>query len=179
MVPKIRTDLSILSGVTGDSIPPEKRIPRKKSKIKSLASLPPRKYPIPNLDKNNLGIEKDQSLPPHIHKFPPGFKSLRNEADDDHHESTDTSRTDKDDTSSTDKDESLENLKSTNNKNSYDKYKEKNLQHQHGNESVINKTKEEEALIKPLMSTNFQQKQRRINILIEDMDTKISDPIEI
>ena len=143
MVPKIRTDLSILSGVTGDSIPPEKRIPRKKSKIKSLASLPPRKYPIPNLDKNNLGIEKDQSLPPHIHKFPPGFKSLRNEADDDHHESTDTSRTDKDDTSRTDQDDYIENLKFMKNKNDDDKYKEENSKHQHGNESVISKNKEE------------------------------------
>ena len=45
-----------------------------------------------------------------------------------------------------------------NNKNSDDKYKEENLQHQHDNESVINKTKEEEASIKLLMSMNFQQK---------------------
>ena len=44
------------------------------------------------------------------------------------------------------------------NKNYYDEYKEDNFQHQHGNESVINKTKEEEELIRRLMSMNFQQK---------------------
>ena len=44
-----------------------------------------------------------------------------------------------------------------NNTNDYDEYKEDNLQHQDGNESVINKTKEEEALIKRLMSMNFKQ----------------------
>ena len=38
-----------------------------------------------------------------------------------------------------------------------EKYKEDNSQHQDGNESVINKTKEEEALIKRLMSMNFKQ----------------------
>ena len=103
-------------------------------------------------------IEKYQILPPHLHKFPPGFKSLRNEAADDPHEYTDTSRTDKYDMSRTDKDKSIENLKSMNNKNSDDEYKEENSQHQHGNESVINKTKQEEAFIKRLMSMNFQQK---------------------
>ena len=56
-------------------------------------------------------IEKYQSLPPHLPKFPPGFKSLINEAADDHHESTDTSRIDKDYTSRTDKDESIQNIK--------------------------------------------------------------------
>ena len=91
---------------------------------------------------NTLGIEKYQSLPPHLPKFPFGFKSLRNEGDCDHHESTYTSRTDKNYTSRTDKDDSIENLIAMNNKNSDDKYKEDNLKHQHGNESVINKTKE-------------------------------------
>ena len=43
------------------------------------------------------------------------------------------------------------------NKNDDDKYKEENSQPQDGNKSVINKTKEEEALIKLLMSMNFKQ----------------------
>ena len=45
-----------------------------------------------------------------------------------------------------------------NNKNSDEKYKEKESQHQHAHESVINKIKEEEALIKLLISMSFQQK---------------------
>ena len=44
-----------------------------------------------------------------------------------------------------------------NNTHYYDKYKEDNLQHQDGNESAINKTKEDEALIKRLMSMNFKK----------------------
>ena len=64
---------------------------------KSLATSPPIKDPIPDQDKTTLGIKKGQSLPPHLPKLPPGFKSLGNWADDVHHESTDTSLTDKDD----------------------------------------------------------------------------------
>ena len=64
------------------------------------------------------------------YKFPPGFKSLRNGAADDPHEYTDTSRTDEYYMSRTDKDKSIENLKSMNNKNSDDEYKEENFQHQ-------------------------------------------------
>ena len=71
-------------------------------------------------------------------------------ADDDRHYSIDTS--------CTDKEYSIDNLKSTNKKNIDDGYKEENLQHQHCNASVINKTKEEEVLIKKLMSVNFQKK---------------------
>ena len=48
-------------------------------------------------------------------------------------------------------------MKGTKNKNDDDEYKEENLQHQHGNETVIKKTEEEEALIKRFMSTNFKQ----------------------
>ena len=129
----MRTYLSVLSGAIGASITPEKRIIRRKRDIKLLATSPPRKDPIPNQYKNNLGIEKYQSLPPHLPKFFPGYKSLRNEADDDHHEFTDTSRTDKDDTSRTDKDDSIENLKSMNKKDNDDEYKEDNLQHQNNN----------------------------------------------
>ena len=44
------------------------------------------------------------------------------------------------------------------NKNDDDEYKEDNSQHQHGSESVITKTKEEEALIRRLASMHFQEK---------------------
>ena len=79
---------------------------------------PPRKDPIKNKNKNSLLIEKDQSIPPHLPNCPPGFKYSRNEAADDHQESTDTLRTDKDDWSRTDKDEYIENIKAMKNKNS-------------------------------------------------------------
>ena len=46
----------------------------------------PRNYPIPNQDINILITEKYQSIPLHLEKFPPGFKSLINEAHD--HNST-------------------------------------------------------------------------------------------
>ena len=65
-------------------------------------------------------IEKHQRLLPHVPNFPLVFKSLINKADDDHHESTYMSRTDKGDFSCTDTDESIENLKSVNNINNYD-----------------------------------------------------------
>ena len=154
----MHTDTSVLSISIGASIMLEKRITRKKMKIKSLSTSPPRNDSIPNQDKNPLGIKKDQILPPHVPKFPPGFKSLRNKADDDHHESIDTSCTDKDYTSRTDKDDSMKNLRAMKNKNDDDKYKEENSQHQQVNESVINKNKEEESLLKRLMFMNFQQK---------------------
>ena len=50
--PKMRTGVSVLFGVTGASVMLEKRIPRKKRNIKSLATSPTRKDPIPNLDIN-------------------------------------------------------------------------------------------------------------------------------
>ena len=40
--------------------------------------------------------------------------------------------------------------------NDDDEYKNENSQHQDGNESVINTTKEEEALIKRLITMNFK-----------------------
>ena len=104
--------------------------------------MPSRKDPIPNQNKNTLGIQRDQCLPPHLPPFPPGFKSLRNEENYDYNETKDTSSTDKDDTSRTNQDDSIENLKSMKNTNDDEKYKEENSQHQDGNESVINKTKE-------------------------------------
>ena len=103
-----------------------------------------------------LGVQKYQCLPPHVPLFPPGSKSLINEANNDNHETTDTSRTDKDDTSITNRDDSMENVKSMKNTNDDDEYKEENSQHQDGNESLINTTKEKEALVKRLMSMNFR-----------------------
>ena len=63
-------------------------IPRKKKK-------PPINNPIPIQDINRLSTEKDQILPPQLSKYPPGYKSLINDVEDDRDESTDTSRTDK------------------------------------------------------------------------------------
>ena len=87
--------------------------------MKSLAASPPRNYLILNQDINALGIKKYQILSPHLPKFLPGYKSLRNNADYCHHESTDTSRTDKE--------YYVDNLKSINNKNSDDEYSNENL----------------------------------------------------
>ena len=123
MVTKMRIDLSVLSVATGASTTPEKLIQIKKREIKSLEILPPRKYTIPNQDKNTLGSEKDQSIPPNIPKFPNGFKLIRNEAH-------------------TDQDDYIQNINSTKNKNDDEEQKEDNLQHQNGNESVIKKPNE-------------------------------------
>ena len=102
VVGQLQTDLSINYGLTGEkraSVTSEKRIPRKNINIKSLATSPPRKDPILNQDKNTLGLQKDQCLQLHVPPFTPGFKSLRNNANDDIPETTNTSHTDKDDTS--------------------------------------------------------------------------------
>ena len=61
MVGKLRTDLSVNSGLIGEtraSVTPEKRIPKKEQNIKSLAMFPPRKDPITTQDKYTLGIQK-------------------------------------------------------------------------------------------------------------------------
>ena len=76
VVVKLLTGLSIMSGLTGEtraSVTPEKGIPRKKMKIKSPATSPPGKDSIPNQDKNTLGIQKNQCLPPHVPPFTPEF----------------------------------------------------------------------------------------------------------
>ena len=60
VVEKLLTDLSINSGLTGEtraSVTQETRIKIKKRNIKSLATSPPRKDPIPNQDKNTLGLQ--------------------------------------------------------------------------------------------------------------------------
>ena len=103
--------------------------------------MPPRKDPITNQDKNNLGLQKYQWLPPHVTPFPTGFKSLRNKKNGDNPETTDTSRTDKDDTSRTNRDDSIENAKATKKTNDDGKYKEENPKDQDSNESRIKKTK--------------------------------------
>ena len=124
VVDKLWTDISVNSGLIGEtraSVTPEKRIPRKKINIKSLATLPPRKDPIPNQDKNTFGLKTNQSLPPHVPPFLVGFKFLRNKANYDHPETIDTSRIGKDDTSRTNRDYSIENMKSMTNTNDDDK----------------------------------------------------------
>ena len=100
----LRTDLSVNSGLTREtraSVTPEKLVPKKKRNKKSLAMSPPRKDIIPNQNKYTLGLPKYQFLQSHIPPFSSGFKLLRNKANDDNPETTDTSRTDKDDTSRT------------------------------------------------------------------------------
>ena len=121
MVDKLRTDLYVLYIVTGTSVTPLKIAPINKRNMKSLATPPQRKDPIPHQDIHTLGTGKDQSLPPHLPKFFHGYKSLRNESDDDRHDSTDTPRTDKEGY--------IYNIKAMNNKNSDGKYKEEHLQH--------------------------------------------------
>ena len=90
---------------------------------------PPRKDPIPIQYKNNLGIQKYKYLPSDLPTFSSGIKALRNEANDDNIETTDSSRTDKYDTSRTNRDDYNENVKDMKNNNDNDKYKEDNLQH--------------------------------------------------
>ena len=61
VVDKLRYVISVNFGLTGEPraiVSPEKRIPRKKINIKSLATSPPRKDPITNLDKNTLVLQK-------------------------------------------------------------------------------------------------------------------------
>ena len=104
-----------------------------------------------------IGNQKYQCLPLHVPPFPLGFKSLINEENYDNPETIDTSRTDKDNTSRTNRDDSIENVRPTQKTNDNDEYNEDNLQHQDGNESVINKNKEDKALIKRLVSMNFKE----------------------
>ena len=55
VVDKIRTNISVNSGLTGEtraSVTPGKKNLRKKRNKKSLAISPPRNYPIQNQDKN-------------------------------------------------------------------------------------------------------------------------------
>ena len=120
------TDISVLSvviGAIGANVTPENRITIKKINIKSLETLPPIKDTISNQYKNNFGLKKYQSLPPHVPKFPSGFKSLRNKANDDNPESTDTSHNYRDDMSPADWDDYIGDVKSMKNTNEDDAYK--------------------------------------------------------
>ena len=96
----------------------------------------PRKDNIPNQDKSISGIQKYQFLPSHVPPFSSGFKSFRNETNDDNLETIDSSRSDKDYKSCTNQYDYIYNVKAT--KKEYDdKYKEENPQYQYGNENVI------------------------------------------
>ena len=121
---KMQTGVYLLSVGTLHSVTPEIFIPRKKRNTKSLAILPPRKCQIPNQDINRLITEKDQSLPLHLAKFPPEFKSLINEAHD--HNSTEDYCNDSTDNPRNDKEDPVNNLKAINNKDIDDKYKYEN-----------------------------------------------------
>ena len=126
VVDKLCTYLSVNSGITRETraiVTPEKCISGKKIYITSLATSPSRIDPILNQDKKTLEIQKDKFLPPHLPPFPPGFKSLRNEANDDDPGTTDTSCTDKDDTPCTNWDDYIENVKAMKNTNDDDEYK--------------------------------------------------------
>ena len=79
--------------------------------------------------------QKNQSLPPQLGRFCPGYKSLINKLEDGRNYSTYTSRTDKEDY--------VDNLKTINKKIIDVEYKYDNSQYHNSNESVIKKSKEE------------------------------------
>ena len=176
---KHQRDVSAFSAATGEtcltggkraSVTQEKRIPKKNKYIKSLAFSPLRKYPIPNQDRKIMGLNKYQCLTLDIPPFIPGNKILLNEDNDNNHETTDTSQSEKYDMSHTYRDDYIAKVKYTKNTNDDDKYKGGNSKHQDGNErvdnpetpdnlrdeSVIKKTKEYEAFIKRLKTVNFK-----------------------
>ena len=69
MVDKLITDMYVNYGFKGEkraNVTPEKRIPRNKRNIKSLAMSPRRKDPVPSQEKNDLGLQKYQCLPPQV-----------------------------------------------------------------------------------------------------------------
>ena len=104
--------------------------------------------------------------------FLPGNKILLNKENDHNHETIDTSRSEKDDMSHTSWDDFIPKAKDTKNTNDDDKCKEDTSKHQDGNERVdnpetldtlrdgifIKTTKEEEALIKRLMTMSFRHR---------------------
>ena len=111
---------------------------------------PQRKDPITNLDINRLSTEKYQSLPPQLAKFRPGCRSLRNEAEDDCNDYTETSRTDKG--------YYIDNIRSMNEKIVITDTKRKIININTVIKVLFKKNKEEELLIKRLMLINFQRK---------------------
>ena len=121
---KMWNTVVLFSVGTVDSVTSDKFIPVNKRNMKSPAMSPLRMYPIPNQDINRLITEKDQSLPLHLAKFPPEFKSLINEAHD--HNSTEDYCNDSTDNPRNDKEDPVNNLKAINNKDIDDKYKYEN-----------------------------------------------------
>ena len=97
---KLRTNLSVFSGATGETssgltgetraiITPEKSSQKeKKEKISSYVSTNKGSNFKPG--NKNVWLQNDQCLPPHVPPFNPGIKSLRNEENDDNLETTDT-----------------------------------------------------------------------------------------
>ena len=74
MVEKLRTDLSANSVLTGEKeqVKRQKNEFQKKGKIPSYVST--KKESNSKSGLKTLGIQKYQSLPPHVPPFPPGFK---------------------------------------------------------------------------------------------------------
>ena len=101
---------------------------------------PPRKDPITNQYTNIFSTKKYQSLPPHLEKYPPGYKSLLNDAHDPN--STEDVRNNSTDNSRNKNEDSVNNLKVTNNEDNDGENKYDNYQYLHSNESVINKHEE-------------------------------------
>ena len=98
MVSKISTGVILLSGI-GEIVTPERRTPRK-SNIKLPSILSPRKYSIPNQDSKRIIAQQDPNLPPNLTKRPTVHKlfiadtKISNTTENEHNDSTDTSRTD-------------------------------------------------------------------------------------
>ena len=105
---------------------------------------PPIKDTIPNQDKNILGLQKYQYLPPHVPPFSSGFKSLRIKANDDNLDTTDNARTAKVDTSRTNRNDFIEKVKAT-------------------KKRLMTKTKRKICNINTLIKV-YQEKQRRRSI---------------
>ena len=107
------SSVKVETGLTGGIrviVTPEKRIPKKKKNIKSLA----------------------------LFTFIPGNKRLLNKENDHNPETTNTSQSEKDDMSHTNWDDYISKAKDTKNTNEDDKYKEDTSKHQDGNKRVGN-----------------------------------------
>ena len=78
----MQTDVSTFSVGTGASVTPVKRIPIRKSNMKSPTMSSPRKDPIPYQYINRLIKNQYTSLPPHLAKYYPGYKLLLDNAHD-------------------------------------------------------------------------------------------------
>ena len=119
-----------------------------------------------------MGLNKYQCLTPNVPTFLPGNKILLDEENDDNPETTDTPLSEKDDTSHTSQDDYIAKVKDTKNTNDDYEYKEDTSKLQEVNErvdntetsdnfhdeSVIKKTKKEEAFIKRLMTMDFKHR---------------------